>query len=122
MVQTRRSKKAQLHVSAAFCWCAYITALAVITTAALVLEPQPSLRGRPLLRGLIFDVAATAIIYAFSLVADNSSVYDPFWCVLPLWLLAYWRHEATDSARALIVMNLVWAWAIRFFVGYPWEG
>ena len=121
-MQTRRSKKAQLHVSAAFCWCAYITALAVITTAALVLEPQPSLRGRPLLRGLIFDVAATAIIYAFSLVADNSSVYDPFWCVLPLWLLAYWRHEATDSARALIVMNLVWAWAIRFFVGYPWEG
>ena len=121
-MQTRRSKKAQLHVSAAFCWCAYITALAVITTAALVLEPQPSLRGRPLLRGLIFDVAATAIIYAFSLVADNSSVYDPFWCVLPLWLLAYWRHEANDSARALIVMNLVWAWAIRFFVGYPWEG
>ncbi len=88
-----------------------------------MLEPPPSLRGRPLLRGLGFDVAATLIVYAFSLLADNSSVYDPYWCVLPLWLLAYWRHEATsDSARALIVMNLVWAWAIRFFVGYPWEG
>ncbi len=121
MVQTR-SKSAAKRVSAAYCWCAYITALAAITAAALLLEPSPSLQGRPLLRGLVYDVAATLIIYAFSLFADNSSVYDPFWCVLPLWLLAYWRHEATDSARALIVMNLVWAWAIRFFVGYPWEG
>ena len=121
MVQTR-SKAAQRRVSAAYCWCAYITALAAITVVALVVEPPPSLRGRPLLRGLGFDVAATLIVYGFSLFADNSSVYDPYWCVLPLWLLAYWRHEATDSARALIVMNLVWAWAIRFFVGYPWEG
>lgn len=122
-MQTRRSKRAQLHVSAAYCWCAYITALVAITAAALVLEPPPSLRGRPLLRGLIFDVAATVIVYAFSLFADNSSVYDPYWCILPLWLLAYWRHEASsDSARGLLVMNLVWAWAIRFFIGYPWEG
>ena len=127
MVQTRSKRAAAKRVSAAYCWCAYITALAAITMDALVLEPPPSLEGcllleRPLLRGLIYDVAATLIVYAFSLFADNSSVYDPYWCVLPLWLLAYWRHEATDSARALIVMNLVWAWAIRFFVGYPWEG
>ena len=118
MVQTRGSKRAERRVSAAYCWCAYITALAVITAVALVIDDTPP----SLLRGLGFDVVATLIVYAFSLVADNSSVYDPFWCVLPLWLLAYWRHEATDSARALIVMNLVWAWAIRFFVGYPWEG
>ena len=124
MVQTRRSKQAaQLHVSAAYCWCAYITALVAITAAALVLEPPPSLQGRPLLRGLIADVAATCIVYAFSLFADNSSIYDPYWCVLPLWLMAYWRHEASsDSARGLLVMNLIWAWAIRFFVGYPWDG
>ena len=122
MVQTR-SKAAQRRVSAAYCWCAYITALAAITVVALVVEPPPSLRGRPLLRGLGFDVVATVIVYAFSLLADNSSVYDPYWCVLPLWLLAYWRHEAaSDSARGLLVMNLVWAWAIRFFIGYPWEG
>ena len=117
MVQTR-SKKAERRVSAAYCWCAYITALAAITAVALVFDESPP----SLLRGLVYDVAATLIVYAFSLFADNSSVYDPYWCVLPLWLLAYWRHKATDSARALIVMNLVWAWAIRFFVGYPWEG
>ena len=121
-MQTRSKRAAAKRVSAGYCWCAYITALAAITAAALMLEPPPSLQGRPLLLGLVYDVAATLIVYAFSLFADNSSVYDPFWCVLPLWLLAYWRHEATDSARALIVMNLVWAWAIRFFVGYPWEG
>ena len=48
-------------------------------------------------------------MYAYDAL-DNSSVYDPYWCVLPLWLLAYWRHEASsDSARGLLVMNLVWA-------------
>ena len=122
MVQTRSKSAAAKRVSAGYCWCAYFTALAAITAAALVLEPPTLLQGRPLLRGLVYDIAATLVVYAFSFFADNSSVYDPFWCILPLWLLAYWRHEATDSARALIVMNLVWAWAIRFFVGYPWEG
>ena len=122
MVQTRSKSAAAKRVSAGYCWCAYFTALAAITAAALVLEPPTLLQGRPLLLGLVYDVAATLVVYAFSFFADNSSVYDPFWCILPLWLLAYWRHEATDSARALIVMNLVWAWAIRFFVGYPWEG
>ena len=36
-----------------------------------------------------------------------------------------WRTGGTrqlTARAALIVMNLVWAWAIRFFVGYPWEG
>ena len=122
MVQTRSKSAAAKRVSAGYCWCAYFTALAAITAAALVLEPPTLLQGRPLLLGLVYDVAATLVVYAFSFFADNSSVYDPFWCILPLWLLAYWRHEATDSARALIVMNLVWAWAIRFFIGYPWEG
>ena len=122
MVQTR-SKKAERRVSAAYCWCAYITALAAITAVALVFDESPP----SLLRGLVYDVAATLIVYAFSLFADNSSVYDPYWCVLPLWLLFYWKAEAPRGfwfyePRETMVLCCVWAWAWRFFLFVPWEG
>ena len=65
MVQTRSKSAAAKRVSAAYCWCAYITALAAITVVALVLDESPP----SLLRGLVYDVAATLIIYAFSLLS-----------------------------------------------------
>ena len=71
MVQTRSKRAAAKRVSAGYCWCAYFTALAAITAAALVLEPPTLLQGRPLLLGLVYDVAATLVVYAFSFFADN---------------------------------------------------
>ena len=70
---------------------------------------------------------ATCVVYAFSVCSNNSSVYDPFWCVLPLWLLFYFKAHAPGGftffePRETVVMALVWAWAVRFFALVPWEG
>ena len=32
---------------------------------------------------LFADIFATAIVFAFSLIFDNASVYDPYWSVQP---------------------------------------
>ena len=55
-----------------------------------------------------------------------------YWCVAPLFLLAYWRAGAAGGryrfgvavpdARSGLVVALVWAWAWRFFLLYPWDG
>src|SRR4051812_22672290 len=62
------------------------------------------------------DGVATLVIFAFSLALNNSSMYDLYWSVAPpllaSWIFAIARPE-TNSVRQLIVLALVWVWAIR---------
>ena len=58
------------------CWSAYVAAFVVAVLLA------PVLQGRwpdsPLFNGLILTSASTTIVFLFSFLADNSSVYDPY--------------------------------------------
>jgi steroid 5-alpha reductase family enzyme len=66
------------------------------------------------LRLAVADAVATAVVFAFSFVVDNSSVYDPYWSVAPIviagWLAATGHGPA---ARRALVLLLVLAWALR---------
>ena len=65
---------------------------------------------------LAADVVATLVIFGFSRRYRNSSFYDAYWSVIPPLLALYWmgRHpEIAQSPRALLVMALIWLWAIR---------
>jgi len=44
------------------------------------------------------DVAATLVIFAFSLRYRNSSFYDAYWSVIPPLLAVYWmwRHPGSE--------------------------
>jgi len=68
------------------------------------------------------DVAATVAVFAFSVVADNTSVYDPYWSVAPLVIAPYLalrpEAEAAPAARRILVAALVIAWALR--LTYNW--
>ena len=73
------------------------------------------------------DVAATLVIFAFSLRYRNSSFYDAYWSVIPPLLALYWmwRHPGIEhSLRAQLVMALVWLWAIRLTTNWSvyWGG
>lgn len=72
-----------------------------------------------LLRVLIFDVIATIIVYLFSVVLNNSSVYDPYWSVLPMivitflcvWYKGYsWMH--------ILVLLAVLFWSLRLTINW----
>ena len=82
--------------SAALCIGAYTCAIAVGYGCAAVLAhtyADVSL----LWVALAADVAATLAIFAFSMLADNSSVYDPYWMIGPaLWLM--WLKLAFGGA------------------------
>ncbi|KAH8095051.1 DUF1295-containing protein [Aureococcus anophagefferens] len=123
----RTGEAPERRVSAAACRAAYATALAAATVLAAAAPWPDGWADAPLVRGLALDAAATVVVYGFSLRADNSSVYDPYWCVLPLWLLFYWKAEAPGGfwfyePRETMVLCCVWAWAWRFFLFVPWEG
>lgn len=66
------------------------------------------------LDGLIADVLATLVIFAFSRIHHNSSFYDAYWSVLPPLLAIYWWSESSPAdLRALLVTIVIVLWAIR---------
>lgn len=73
------------------------------------------------------DMVATLVIFGFSRAFRNSSFYDAYWSVIPPLLAVYWMYsypEAMESARAWLVMGLVWFWAIRLTANWTvnWPG
>jgi steroid 5-alpha reductase family enzyme len=77
---------------------------------------------------LVADLVATLVIFAFSIRYKNSSFYDAYWSVIPPLLAVYWmcRHapQASSTPRAIVVMILVWLWAIRLTTNWAvhWGG
>ena len=63
----------------------------------------------------VADGAATVVVFAFSVVFDNSSVYDPYWSVAPVVIaIATIGPEAGASlARRVAVVALVSLWGAR---------
>lgn len=70
------------------------------------------------------DVAATAVVFAFSLALSNSSLYDPYWSVAPPALFAAWLAWGEPSARAWIALALVCLWSVRLTWNFlrGWRG
>lgn len=77
---------------------------------------------------LAADVAATLVIFGFSLAYRNSSFYDPYWSVIPPLLAVYWylanAAAGVNDMRALLVLALIWLWAIRLTTNWTvyWGG
>ena len=73
------------------------------------------------------DLVATVVIFGFSRAFRNSSMYDPYWSVIPPLLAVYWIYSypaALSDARSWLVMALVWFWAVRLTVNWTvnWPG
>ena len=74
------------------------------------------------------DVAATIVIFGFSLAFRNSSFYDAYWSVIPPLLMTWWLFvdAAPDMnpVRAWAAIGLTWLWAIRLTTNWSvyWGG
>lgn len=106
----------------ALCWVAYAVALVVALVVGTVL------RGRhPIVVVAAADLAATIVVFAFSVRFDNSSLYDPYWSVAPVPIALYWTlAPAADASgvRQAVVLLLVGAWAARLTYNWAsqWQG
>jgi steroid 5-alpha reductase family enzyme len=97
-------------------------AIAYAVALAVALAVGWTFRGRsPVLVAALADVAATLVVFAFSVRYDNSSVYDPYWSVAPIFIAAYW---ASGDLRAVLVLVLVAAWGCRLTANWVirWRG
>lgn len=75
---------------------------------------------------LIADVIATIVVFTFSIIFSNSSVYDPYWSVAPPFIVVYLMTIFPDgnSLRQWTVLALVLFWSTRLTVNWlrGWQG
>lgn len=64
---------------------------------------------------LIADMAATVLIFTFGALFSNASVYDPYWSVAPIVILAAFviGTNVTLTADKLLVLIAVLLWGVR---------
>jgi len=72
----------------------------------------------PVWSAALADLAATVVVFGFSVALDNSSMYDPYWSVAPAVIAPWWLARlggfvGPTAARQAVVLALVLLWAAR---------
>ena len=97
--------------AAAFVWivAGYLAGGLAGWAAAAALDGAPAWQ-----RVAAADLAATLVVFVFSVLFDNSSFYDPYWSVAPIPIVIWLGLDASAPfARRLAVIVLVTAWGLR---------
>ncbi len=108
--------------SVAFVCAAYLIAGALAAMARLLLPTAD-----PLIVAAVADLLGTVCIFGFSMMAKNSSVYDPYWSVAPVVIAAYWwgaGEAALNQPRPWVILFLVSLWGARLTFNWlrRWQG
>ncbi|MDO9628344.1 MAG: DUF1295 domain-containing protein [Acholeplasmataceae bacterium] len=79
-----------------------------------------------ILRLLIADVAATLVIWLFSLIVKNASAYDPYWSVIPpvMLILVFFHLQLSSSFPIYLMIAGLSVWSLRLTYNWAknWEG
>jgi steroid 5-alpha reductase family enzyme len=79
-----------------------------------------------MLKVLTADIIATIVVFIFSMIFSNSSVYDAYWSVAPPFIVVYLMKifPEGDQVRQYFVLALVLFWSIRLTVNWlrGWTG
>ncbi|HRG90398.1 MAG TPA: DUF1295 domain-containing protein [Chitinophagales bacterium] len=110
-------------LTASFVICTFVYLIACTVAGAFLFFYTGNLS--PLWLALIADVIATVVVYASSLIFKNSSLYDPYWSVIPPFIAWYWFSvNQTAGTISLALMVSISVWAIRLTLNWArgWHG
>ena len=69
---------------------------------------------QPIIALLIADVVATIVVWAFGLLYENVSVYDPYWSVFPPVAFLLWAfYTGVWSLPVILLLVATWYWGWR---------
>ncbi len=94
-----------------------------VVVAWLIIRTLPG--DNPIIKAVVADGAATVVVFLFSIIVNNSSMYDPYWSVAPPLIALYWFTTALQrvqgggtTVRIVFVFALVLFWGAR--LTYNW--
>jgi len=102
----------------------YLIAIGTAIGIGILLHPLL----HPILTAFIVDVIATIIVYSISVFYKNTSLYDPYWSLIPIFIVLYWLITAgnisTVTFRQIVILALVAIWGIRLTLNWLryWKG
>ena len=82
----------------------------------------------PILIAGIANIAATIIVFLFSVSLDNSSMYDPYWSLAPIGIGFFYFSLYPDGSpaaiRKILVISLLLIWGVRLTLNwaFQWRG
>jgi steroid 5-alpha reductase family enzyme len=80
----------------------------------------------PLWNMLVADIIATMVIWCFSIILSNASMYDPYWSVIPPAITYYWLCQSAYSwdCKSTLVFLAMSYWSIRLTANWArgWSG
>ena len=96
----------------------YLLATIVAITVFYAMKNGPildhSATVKPLLSLFVADVVATIIVWAFGLLYENVSVYDPYWSVFPPVAFLLWAfYTGVWSLPVILLLIASWFWGWR---------
>ena len=72
------------------------------------------------LKILIADISATIIVFIFSVLLKNASVYDPYWSVAPIVILIALACEYSINLTGWLSVIAVVVWGIRLTLNWAY--
>jgi len=69
---------------------------------------------------LIADVVATAVTFLFSVILKNASVYDPYWSVLPIVVIAFYATQTPLTTVRLLPFIAILLWGLRLTLNWAY--
>lgn len=69
---------------------------------------------------LIADVVATVAVFIVSVITKNASVYDPYWSVQPIVILAFIAIKYSISLSGVVILIAISFWGIRLTANWAY--
>ena len=69
---------------------------------------------------LVADITATAVVFVFSLIFKNASVYDPYWSVQPPVILIAFAMGTQLTVLGVLLIDVVLFWAVRLTANWAY--
>ena len=105
--------KSSRILSLIFVLFAYIIATTVGVLSSLYI-PIENL----ILNIFVADTIATVVIFIFSMIINNSSMYDAYWSVQPMIILGCLLFKTDLSTPNILIIIAVFIWGIRLTINW----
>jgi len=70
---------------------------------------------------LIADAVATVVVFVFSVIFGNASVYDPYWSVQPIVIVSAFVIEKEEvTLFSVLLLICVGFWAVRLTLNWAY--
>ena len=102
------------------CFFSYFSALVIIFLFWMIGSQFPIL-----IFVLLADLIGTFLIFIYSTILKNASLYDPYWSVIPLIItIFYVFNSGSISLRSMVVTIFIVIWSIRLTYSWflQWKG